>query len=220
MATSFLADTGVVFELFNEPYPDSNRDTDAAWTCVGETAGVAAVNSATGTAGTYQATGMQDLVTAVRATGATQLILLGGIEYSNDLTQWLTYKPMDPLTNLAAAWHVYNNNECNDSDCWSSVLSEPLALGTQFPVVANEIGENDCGNSFINPLMQDLDTYGSGYLAWSWNASPACTAAVPPTKTSQGSNGNPWPLITDYASGTPASDYAQAFMDHLSSISP
>src|SRR5262249_58013178 len=26
-------DLSVVLELFNEPFPDSNRDTDAAWAC-------------------------------------------------------------------------------------------------------------------------------------------------------------------------------------------
>lgn len=216
VATTFVADTGVVFELFNEPYPDSNRDTGDAWTCWRD--GCSITISDTGL--TYQATGMQPLVTAVRATGATQLILLGGVEYSNSLSQWFSHMPVDPAQNVAPAWHIYNNNECSSTDCWSSVLSEPMALGTQLPIVATEIGENDCGNTFINPLMQLLDTYASGYLAWSWNASQDCVAATPPTKTSPGSAGHPYPLITDYTSGTPPSDYAHAFMDHLAAVSP
>lgn len=32
----------------------------------------------------------------------------GGLAGSNDLSQWLTYKPSDPTGNLAAAWHVHN----------------------------------------------------------------------------------------------------------------
>ena len=35
---------------------------------------------------------MQAMVNAVRATGATNVLMLGGEEYSNDLSQWLTYK--------------------------------------------------------------------------------------------------------------------------------
>jgi hypothetical protein len=60
----------------------------------------------------YEVAGMQDLVDAIRDTGAKNSILVGGLAYSNDLSQWLTYKPTDPAANLAAAWHVYNVNCC------------------------------------------------------------------------------------------------------------
>src|SRR5215475_1830437 len=33
VATSFAGDDGVVFEPYNEPFPDGNRDSTAAWTC-------------------------------------------------------------------------------------------------------------------------------------------------------------------------------------------
>ena len=36
--------------------------------------------------------------------------MLGGEEYSNDLTDWLTYEPTDPDHNLVASWHSYNFN--------------------------------------------------------------------------------------------------------------
>jgi hypothetical protein len=215
VATAFLDDTGVVFELFNEPFPDSNRDTDMGWACWRDGCVANTYQPAAGEAMTFQAAGMQALVTAVRATGATQLILLGGLEFSNALTQWVAYKPTDPLNNLAAAWHIYNFNGCADADCWNSVLSGSGSLGSLYPVVATEIGENDCGNAFINPLMQRLDVSGAGYLAWSWNANAECIAA-----TDGNNSGQPWPLITDYASATPPSDYARAFKDHLATVAP
>lgn len=210
VATRFRDDTGVVFEMFNEPFPDQNRDTDAAWTCWRDGCLATPWAPAMGvTPESYQATGMQALVTAVRSTGATHLILLGGVQYSNGLSQWQKYKPADPLGNLAAAWHIYNFNSCNNSACWQSVLSAPSALGQSFPIVATEIGEDDCDNKFVNPLMNALEEHGSGYLAWSWNTSQACTP-----KTAE-SSGNPWPLVTDYTSGTPSGPYAQAIKDRF-----
>jgi hypothetical protein len=80
--------------------------------------------------------------------------------------------------------------------------------------VATEIGQGDCGGDFISPLMQWLDQNGSGYLAWSWNAMGEC---IPQTREQAG---QPWFLITDYGSGTPNSDYARAFYDHLRGSSP
>ena len=35
---------------------------------------------------------MQDLVNAVRATGATNLILVGGVQYANAMNLWLTHE--------------------------------------------------------------------------------------------------------------------------------
>ncbi len=33
VASTFAADSGVIFELYNEPYPDGNKDSVAGWTC-------------------------------------------------------------------------------------------------------------------------------------------------------------------------------------------
>jgi hypothetical protein len=219
VATTFAADDGVIFEPFNEPYPDNNKDTDAGWQCWrdGCTINVYGKVPAGSPAGTpppivqtYQAAGMQTLVDAIRAAGANQLVLLGGLEYSNALTQWLTYQPTDAQANLAAAWHVYNYNACKAASCWDMA---PAAVAAAVPLVATEIGEDDCLGSFVSPLMQWLDQHGGGYLAWSWNAFGACMPA-----SAQHSGGQPYSLIASYASGTPNGGYAQAFHDHLAGL--
>ena len=67
VANALKANPAVVFDLFNEPYPNHNTDSVAAWTCVLK-------GSAGGTCSglTYRAAGMQQLVTRcgapVRAT--------------------------------------------------------------------------------------------------------------------------------------------------------
>ncbi len=44
----------------------------------------------------YRAAGMQQLLDAVRATGATNVIMVGGPQYAGDLDHWLQYEPVDP----------------------------------------------------------------------------------------------------------------------------
>jgi endoglucanase len=222
VTTAFASDTGVVFDLYNEPFPDSNRDSDAAWQCWrdGCTANTPSAAVTAGAPATYSATGLQSLVTAVRmaeAGGPSHLIVLGGVQYSNLFTQWLAYQPMDPASNLAASWHVYNFNGCKAASCWDAA---PAQVAASVPLVATEIGENDCTGAFITPLMQWLDGKSAGYLAWSWNAFAACTPAM----GSRG--GSPYSLVADYTSGRPngsaatgtATPYAQAFHDHVAGL--
>ncbi len=208
VAETFKDDTGVIFEPFNEPFPDRNQDTQAAWACWRD--GCVAQDWEADSI-EYQAAGMQELVTAIRGTGATQLILLGGVEYSNALTRWLEYRPTDPLENLGATWHIYNFNRCSNDACWNAA---PLELAVDVPIVATEIGQDDCEGDFISPLMSFLDQHGAGYLAWSWNVQGQCVAA------SDGNAGNPWPLIDQFEAAQPNSAYAQTFRDHVLEMTP
>jgi endoglucanase len=159
VATAFKGDLATVFDLFNEPYVErATGSEDTGWTCWlsgGTCPGVG-----------YQVAGMQSMVNSVRATGATNVILLGGLAYSNDLTGWLAHEPTDPSHNLVAAWHSYNFNTCSTSSCWDSQVAPVLAV---VPVVAGEIGENDCGSGYVNTLMSWLDSHGASFLAWTWN---------------------------------------------------
>ncbi len=173
VATAFKSQPTVVFDLFNEPYPDKNMEATAAWTCWRD--GGTCTNlvlASTNTAVNYPVAGMQTLVTTVRAAGANNFIILGGVEYSNDLTQWLTYEPTDPANNLGASWHVYDNNVCASTSCYNT---EGGAVGAKVPIIASEIGaKTACDGSFITGIMDWLDAPGKNipaqnYLAWSWN---------------------------------------------------
>jgi hypothetical protein len=212
VATTFLDDDGVVLEPYNEPFPDGNKDSDAAWACWRD--GCAASQYPLGgntPTGTYQAAGMQSIVDAIRATGSTHIILLGGVQYSNALTQWLAHKPNDPLGQLGAAWHLYQFNACVTPACWDAA---PAAVAAAVPLVATEIGEDDCMGVFVSPLMQWLDAHGAGYLAWAWNAGTACVPAPMPGR----GGGRPWAIVSSYATGAPNGGYAQAFYDHLGGL--
>jgi lysophospholipase L1-like esterase len=51
--------------------------------------------------------GMQDLVNAVRSTGSTNVCLISGVGYSNDLSGLLANIPTDTLGQMGVAWHPY-----------------------------------------------------------------------------------------------------------------
>lgn len=193
VANTFKSNSSVIFDLFNEPYPANNSDSTQGWTCWRD--GSTTASAAPCPEENYPVAGMQTLVSAVRATGATNILMLGGLEYSNDLSQWLTYEPTDPDHSLVASTHIYNFNGCASTSCWTSEIA-PVAA--KVPVIAGEIGENDCADTFINTLMSWLDGEGIGYLAWAWNTYDCSSFPA---------------LVSDY-SGTPTA-YGSGFKAHL-----
>jgi hypothetical protein len=191
VAAAFSGNDRVILEPHNEPYPDGNSDSTAGWVCWRDGGSCPGVG--------YQAAGMQAIVNAIRGAGASNIIALGGLQYSNALSQWLTYKPADPRNNLAAAWHVYNINACSNVACYDLRAG---AVAAQVPIIATEIGNDSCNAAFLNALMSWLDARQQGYLAWTWDTwGSAC--------------GN-MALISSY-SGT-ATAYGQAIKDHFALV--
>ena len=194
VATAFKGDNAVIFDLLNEPYPDAALPNwTSAWECWRDG------GSACGTGIPYKVAGMQTLIDAIRATGATNVIMLGGLNFANDLSGWLKYEPTDPDANLVASWHSYNFNGCSSPVCWATELSQVFA---KVPVIAGEIGENDCSDGYIDALMRWLDSKGIGYLAWAWNADWNCSSGPS--------------LITSY-SGAPTA-YGLGYKSHLQAL--
>jgi endoglucanase len=182
VATTFKSNNKVIFDLFNEPFPDSNTDSTGAWECWGAT------TTTTCPGVGYEVVGMQGMLDAVRAAGAKNFVMLGGIEYSNDLSQWLTYMPIDSANNIGASWHVYSGSNYTSNH---SLASDASAVLAQVPIVTGEIGDSStpppCDGAFITTVMDFLDNSGNGvppqsYLAWSWSTdnSPALLSSYDP----------------------------------------
>jgi len=193
VANAFKGNDAVIFDLFNEPYPDQAAGNETeGWQCWlngGSCPGIG-----------YTVAGMQTLVNAVRSTGASNVIMLGGLTWANDLTQWLQYEPTDPDGNLVASWHSYNFNACSNQSCWTSEVAPVIA---KVPVIPGEIGENDCAGTYIDPLTSWLESENTGFLAWTWDDwSGACSSG--PT------------LITDY-NGDPTA-YGAAYKAILEAL--
>ncbi len=188
VARTFKGNDAVIFDLFNEPYPEQADQMNYAegWHCWlhgGNCAGIP-----------YPVAGMQSMVNAVRSTGANNVLMLGGLEWSNYLNGWLSHEPVDPAHNLAASWHSYNFNACNTQSCWNSQIA---SVAAKVPLIAGEIGENDCADTYVRPLMNWLNSKSASYLAWTWNTDFNC-ATGPGLITSY--NGKPTGFGAGYES--------------------
>jgi hypothetical protein len=167
VANTFKGNGAVIFDLFNEPFPDRALPNEtSAWECWRDGGSYCMPGIQ------YPAAGMQTLIRAIRGTGANNVIMLGGLGYANDVSQWFKYEPIDPDHNLVASWHSYSRNSCSDPSCWNSHVAPVIA---RVPLIAGEIGETDCTDDYINPLMNWLDSQHTSYLAWSWNTGNACS---------------------------------------------
>ena len=182
VARRFKSNHLVMFELYNEPH-------GVSWGCWRS----GCIVKVTATTPAYRATGMQQLLAAVRATGAANPVILDGLDWAHDLSQWEQYEPTDPRGALIAGWHLYGPASCTDR-CWSHTLD---AVG-DVPVLVTEFGEFKCGSSFVDRLLPWLDSHHIGYLAWSWDTWPGCSG----------------PSLLQSYSGVPANAYGRAVEGH------
>jgi hypothetical protein len=188
IANAFKDDPDTFIGLQSEPH-------DITWACWRNGGASCSVG--------YTALGMQDALDAVRSTGATNVVTASGIDYSNNLSQWLANKPTDPLDQLMAEAHIYGGNSCVTTTCFNNQLA-PVAA--QVPLHFGETGETYDGGTCnsttnIQRFLTWADAHGVGYEAWQWN---------------------PWGTCLDLVSdpdGTVAGNaYAQYVHDHLAAL--
>jgi endoglucanase len=212
VARTFRDDGDVLFDLFNEPFVYTSYLADTSqpvWDCWLHgclmsqvvTAGQKGPDGeATGyaTRSAWRSAGMQELVDAVRGEGATQVIIVNGLDWANDDSGWLTHAVVDPVEQLAVGAHVYPAEQCAVRECWDSVLAP---LSAVYPVVIGETGEHSQApvDGFLDRFLAYADDHGWSYLAWTWN---------------------PWQdrdnvLITGW-DGTPTSGEGAVYRAHLS----
>jgi hypothetical protein len=238
VAAAFEGDPGVVFDVFNEPYDptdprsgdDETESDKVTWECwdtgtkkalIGggappEACFTQAYDQNGNPTTRYRIAGMQTLVDTIRAAGATQPVMVGGLDYADDLSQWVEHAPDDPLDQEAASFHNYMGKECDNVGCWNSEIA-PVAADV--PVVTGEFAEDDyeepgCPggpNNFDDEYMDWADQHGVSYLAWAW------TVPDPPQVGEDRCDRQY--LIGDY-SGTPASVNGIAVHNHLLSLPP
>jgi hypothetical protein len=175
LATEYRDDRSVVFDLYNEPH-------DVSWECWS-----AACTSYDTYFGAYPSVGLPELLAVVRATGAKQPVMLGGLDWANDLRGWLAHKPEDPAHALIASNHTYEFNACGRL-CRKALTN----IARHVPVVTGELGETDCSHRYIDPYMEWADRRGISYLAWTWDAGGRWTC-VEGTALIDSYNGHPTP---------------------------
>jgi hypothetical protein len=157
---------------------------------------------------TWRNAGMQQMLDAVRATGATNVVLTAPLQWAQSLDGWLQNRPTDPANQLGASWHAYPAQGYPTQvacvklpQCSAQVLAAAQAIrAAGFPVVITEFGD------FIGPsppamasrLLPFADANQIGYLAWTWDTWTGLKAHV---------------LITD-AAGAPTPGYGAYVKQH------
>lgn len=211
MANSFKDDPAVIFDLYNEPWPNNGNNSTSGkeWKCIrdgGSGSATAPITSACrGQRFNYVAAGMQELLNAVRATGATNVVMTSGPQWAGFLDRWQEFKPIDPLNQLAASVHVYAPPLDSPYGVPSSWTATPASgqdniatLAQSVPVIAGEGMDTNCTHNTSDQWFPFADSRGISYVFWAWIT---------------GNCSNEPSLIKDYT-GTPTT-YGTGLRNHL-----
>ncbi len=206
VATMLRSDHGVIFDPVTEvamaDWNDPHPNPPGQWACWlrGCT-----IDSVYKDAPRYAAAGLQSLVDAIRATGAAQPIVLGGLDYNADLTQLLSYLPTDRAHQLVASAHIYDFVQGKDADATFRNQLEPIA--GRMPVILGELGERRCDSGtgaytrHVLGLVDAEERKGNivGVLEWTWNAEAGADSWHCPT----GRYGEGGPVLIRNYAGAP-----------------
>jgi endoglucanase len=148
VASKYKSNPNVWFEMYNEP----ENISWSIWQNGGSVCG-------------FNAVGMQEIYNTIRATGAENIVLAGGINYASHLDG----VPILLGSNIVYAIHPYANtsdpNAWSDSD-WDTRFGD---LAATHPVIATEFGDFQCGNTTYDQAILDyFRAHNVGYTAWAW----------------------------------------------------
>jgi hypothetical protein len=205
VASTFKANPAVLFDLFNEPYVGggasgyaNGADYWAIWLNGGTTTQLSVNSGTTLIPGTWSSVGMNQMIAAVRATGATNVVMAGGQIGASDLSGWLSHKPTDALNQLALSWHAYGGTA-------SQAGYASAVLGAGIPVIIGETGDKSANGTSSAPVIANVtqwaDANQASVMVWAWD-----------DWSSTGGSSN---LLIKDAAGTPTDGEGVAFKTWL-----
>lgn len=144
----------VIFDLYNEPH-------NVSWDVWKNGGPISERDFRTGMTLKYQSPGMQKLLNIVRASGAKNMVLAGGLDWAYDMTGFLNgYALSDPSGNgVAYANHDYNNKG-QSVDQWEQ---EMVTATAKIPVIVSEFGGN---GAWLKGTLADLTEHHWNWCAW------------------------------------------------------
>lgn len=148
-ATKFKNHPAVLFELINEPHDISWEVWRNGGPVTDKPKGGDAVAENSESLVSFQSIGMQKLVEVIRATGAKNLIIAGGLDWGYDLSGILEgFALHDPDGNgIMYSSHVYP---------WKSDWQGKfLALAAKYPLFIGEVGADTQRMDFLPPERQE-----------------------------------------------------------------
>lgn len=187
VAAAYKNNPAVLFDLYNEPH-------DVSWDIWQKGGQVTERNRRAGTENTYEAVGMQALLDTVRATGAKNVVVVGGIDWSYDMSGFLNGRQLlDPKGNgIIYANHAYPFKG-DTVDKW---LTKMKAATEKIPVIVSEFGSDprggagEAGEQWVRHVLQIVKDHNWNWTAWDlhpsagprlisdWNYTPTPTFGV------------------------------------------
>ncbi|HSY22613.1 MAG TPA: glycoside hydrolase family 5 protein [Polyangiaceae bacterium] len=174
VAAKYGSNPNVLFELYNEPHVGGYMPQSADWTTW----------LSGGTSSGFTVVGMQQLYTAVRTAGATNLIVIGGLAWAYDLSGVPSH--MVNGTNILYATHPYDTSTNPNPSGWTQYFG---SLSATVPVIATEFGARaagqptSCSAGFDTSFIQYANGKASGsnpsnelsWTAWAFYFASSCT---------------------------------------------
>jgi aryl-phospho-beta-D-glucosidase BglC (GH1 family) len=146
VATQYRNDPHVLFELLNEPH-------DISWDLW--------LNGGTAPDG-HIVHGMQELYNTVRATGATNLVVVGGLNWAYELSEIPTHRVVG--NNIVYATHPYDYPGKQPGD-WDRAFG---SLAKTDPIIATEFGNYDCSKGYYQSFVDFARAHNISWTAWAW----------------------------------------------------
>ncbi|MEP6653924.1 MAG: glycoside hydrolase family 5 protein [Myxococcales bacterium] len=147
IADRYKEDGRITFELYNEP-------KDISWS----------VWKNGGQVNGFMAVGMQQLYDAIRATGADNLVIIGGVHWGYDLSG----VPANKITgyNIMYATHPYDTGDKQMGD-WERAFG---FLTSTDPVIMTEFGSlsASCPTSYTQQVVTYIKSKGLSFTGWAW----------------------------------------------------
>jgi TolB protein len=173
-ASTYKNHPAIIFDLYNEPH-------DVSWDVWSNGGQVTEKASRGNPQKTYQAVGMQALLDTVRATGAKNLIIAGGLDWAYDMSGFLQGKQLaDPSGNgVIYANHTYPFK----GDTIERWLAKMETASKVIPIFVGEFGaesrgpgapKGQTGEQWVRRVLQALEDH-----QWSWTAWDLHPAAGP-----------------------------------------
>ena len=170
-APVFANNPAVLYDLYNEPHDVSWE----VWMRGGLITDTPIGRLAENPPKTFVAVGLQTLLDAVRAAGAKNVVVAGGLDWAYDFTGVLEgWRLADPRGNgVIYANHCYDNKH-ESVDTW---IARMEAASARLPVIVSEFGGN-AGPSHMVPadnwllhVMRSLEEHQWSWVAWDLHTS-------------------------------------------------
>lgn len=166
LAPVYANEPGVLFDLYNEPH-------DVTWSTWQNGGQVADHRGRGGKDVAYQAIGMQTLVDAVRATGAKNVIVAGGLDWAYDFSGILNGHALNDPTGSGILYSEHTYPFKGDTVAqWARKMNR---MAQKYPIFVGEFGSgptNRNGTSGANWVQQTLSVIhaqGWSFTAWSFH---------------------------------------------------